>query len=267
MRTLATAARKPKDSGSFLPDIFPSLGAAGIRLRLGTAAYIAGTPGSMKTGLALYWVVKLAQRQGLPCLYFSCDSEDFEMVERTAALLTGDTTAQVRANPQHYADVLADLPIRMSFEDSPSYNDVALEVAAYAEVFGEFPKVIVIDNLMNLAGETEDEWGAHRDHAKVIHKLTRITGALVLVLAHMGEDRVDPGSKPAPRTKLQGKVSHLPKVILSLAFDGQRLKVAAVKNRFGPADASGNTFYELYANAATNQFFDSREAFLNGRAA
>lgn len=263
MKTLAATARRPRDSGSFLPDVFPALGSAGIRLRLGTAAYIAGTPGSMKTGLALYWVARL----GLPALYLSCDSEDFEMVERAAAMMTGDTMQQVRADPGKYADVLADLPIRFTFEDAPSYQDVALEVAAYAEVFGDFPKVIIIDNMLNLVGETEDEWGAHRDHAKVIHKITRITGALVLVLAHMGEDKVDPGSKPQPRTKLQGKVAHLPKLILSLAFNGDELKVAAVKNRFGPADASGATYVTLYSTPATNQFFNSRADLMSGRAA
>lgn len=263
MRTLATAARKPKETGAFLGDVFPPLGNAGIRFRLGTAVYIAGVPGAMKTG----WTLYLVGRIGLPVLYFSCDSEDFEMVERAAAMMTGDTQQQVRANPEAYAEVLAQLPIRWSFEDSPSYEDMALEVAAYAEVFGDFPKVIVIDNLLNLTGETDDEWGAHRDHAKVIHKLTRITGALVLVLAHMGESVSDPGAKPQPRTKLQGKVSHLPKMILSLAFDGQRLKVAAVKNRFGPADASGNTFVELWANPSTNEFYSSQADWQNGRAA
>ena len=142
-----------------------------------------------------------------------------------------------------------------------------LEVAAYAEMHGEFPRVIVIDNMLNLVGESEDEWASHRDHAKVIHKLTRITKAAVIVLAHMGEDKVDPSSHPQPRTKLQGKVSHLPKVILSLAFNGEVLKVAAVKNRFGPGDASGKTYVELVVDPARNQFFNSRNDFQMGRPA
>ena len=108
---------------------------------------------------------------------------------------------------------------------------------------------------------------APRDPAKVVSKLTRIAGALVIVLAHMGEDKVDPGSAPQPRTKLQGKVSHLPKLILSLAFDGQRLKIAAVKNRFGPADASGKNYKELWCSPGSNQFFNSQADYLAGRAA
>lgn len=263
MRTLSAAARRPTPTGGFLRDVFAPLASAGIRFRAGTATYVAGVPGAMKTGFTLYLVGRL----GLPTLYFSADSEDFEMVERAAAMMTGDSPEKIRANPGDYAEQLASLPMRMVFEDSPTYKDVELETAAYAEVFGDFPKIIVIDNLLNLTGENENEWGAHRDHARVIHRLTRVTGAAVFVLCHMGEDKVDPSSTPQPRTKLQGKVSHLPKVILSLAFDGERLKVAAVKNRFGPADASGRTYVELWCAPATNQFFNSRHDFLEGRPA
>lgn len=253
MRTLAGAARRPSPSGQFLPDVFLPLGRAGIRFREGTAAYIAGVPGSMKTGLALYLVGRMA----LPTLYFSADSEDFEMVERAGAMVSGDPMTAVRANPGAYAEALDSLPIRMVFNDAPSYDDVVLELAAYHEIHGVFPRVIAIDNMLNLVGESDDEWSSHRDHAKVIHKVTRITGALVLVLAHMGEDKVDPSNSPQPRTKLQGKVAHLPKLILSLAFDGQVLKVAAVKNRFGPADASGKTFVQLWCDPARNRFYNS----------
>lgn len=263
MRTLGGAARRPADTGSFHRPVFHTLENAGIRLREGTVTVVAGTPGSMKTGLSLYWVGRLNQ----PTLYFSADSEDFEIVERAAAMVTGDSMTQVRANPEAYVEALDQLQIRFTFEDSPTYEDVELEVAAYAEVFGEWPKVIVIDNLLNLTGENESEWAAHRDHMRVVHKLTRITRATTLLLAHMGEDKVDPTGAPAPRNKLQGKVSHLPKMILSLAFDGQRLKVAAVKNRFGPADASGHNYVELHVDPSRNQFYDSREAFLNKRSA
>lgn len=263
MRTLGRAARRPAGSGTFLPTIFTPFEQAGIRLREGTASIIAGTPGSMKTGLTLYWVGRL----GKPTLYFSADSEEFEVMERMAAMMTGDTMQQVRANPEKYADRLDELKMRFIFEDSPTYKDVELEVSAYAEVYGCWPEVIVIDNLMNLVGESDDEWGSMRDSAKVIHRLTRITKATTLVLHHMGEDKVDPSGKPAPRTKLQGKVSHLPKMVLSLAFDGQRLKVAAVKNRFGPASPSGENYVELWCDPNRSQFFNSQQDYMAERPA
>lgn len=263
MRRLSTVARTPPETGGFLQPIFTPLENGGIRLREGTASYVAGVPGSQKTGFTLYWVGRL----GLPTLYFSCDSEPFEMMERAAAMMSGDTMEKVRRSPGEYTDLLDKLNIRMVFEDSPTYEDLENEVAAYAEVFGRFPRVIVIDNLLNLVGENENEWGAHRDHARVIHRLTRITKAAVIVLAHMGEDKNDPTERPQPRTKLQGKVSHLPKVILSLAFDGQKLQVAAVKNRFGPGDPAAHRPVSLFCNPATNQFFNSEWELHNGRPA
>jgi len=263
MRTLGSVARRPQDTGAFLDPIFLPLENAGIRLREGTVTIIAGVAGSMKTGLTLYWVGRLNK----PTLYFSADSEPFEMFERSASMVTGDTMTKVRANMPAYEDAVNGLNLRFVFEDSPTYKDVELEVAAYAEVYGEWPKVIVIDNLLNLVGDNENEWGAHRDHARVVHRLARITKASVFVLAHMGEAKQDPTQQPPPRNMLQGKVSHLPKVILSLAFDGQRLKVAPVKNRFGPGDASGATYVELLCDPATNRFFNSKTDQAMGRPA
>lgn len=262
MRTLGRAARRPADNGTFLQTIFLPFEQAGIRLREGTANIIAGPPGSMKTALALYWVGRL----NLPTLYLSADSEDFEVVERVAAMMSGDTVKEVQANPSKYAEALDSLNLRFTFEDSPTYKDVELDVAAYAEVHGDWPKVIVIDNLMNLTGENESEWAAHRDHMRVIHRLTRVTKATLLVLAHMSDDRNDT-STPAPRNKLMGKVGALPKTILSLGFDGQRLNVAAVKNRWGPADASGQDYVSLFVDPARFQMFNTLTDFQNGRPA
>lgn len=255
MKSLAHSARRVKDeAGGFAPPVFRSLEAAKIRIRYGCATFIAGPPGAMKTGLALYWLLRLKQ----PTLFFSADGEDFEMVERAAAALTGDTAEKVRINPENYAETLRREAghIRFVFNDSPSYEDLLAEIAAFAEVFGQMPRAICIDNLMNVIGEQENEWASMRDTARVIHKITRVTKAAVLVLHHMADDRNDP-TTPAPRSKMQGKVGQLPKVILSLALSGDELRIAPVKNRWGPGDASGSTYTAIYVDPARNQFFNS----------
>ena len=265
MRTLAAAARRIRHegAGAFLPQPLLPLANAKIVVRGGTATFVAGPPGAMKTALVLYYTMRLNKRT----LYMSADAEDFEVVERAAAAITGDSMEKVRANPEAYADVLEQVSnLRFVYEDSPTYKDLELEVAAYAETYGEFPEIIVIDNLMNLVGEQENEWGAMRDSARVIHRLTRITKAALLVLHHMADDRNDP-STPAPRSKLQGKVGQLPKAIWSLALEGNKLRVAPVKNRWGPADASGQTYVELFVDPSTNRFFNSHRDFMEGRPA
>lgn len=265
MRTLGGSLRKgDSGGGEFLRLPFRRLTEAGIGARMGTVTIIAGPPGAMKTGFALYTLLRL----GLPTFYVSADAEDFEMDERAAAAISGDPMTAVRANPQAYADLLSREAghLRLIFEDSPTYRDLELELAAYCEVFGEFPKIIAIDNLMNLVGEQENEWGAMRDSARVLHRLTRITGAAVFVLHHMADDRTDP-TMPAPRKSLQGKVSQLAKAIWSLALDGDTFRLAPVKNRWGPGDASGKTFVELWASPESSRFYNSRIDMLEGRAA
>lgn len=255
MRSLARSARRVQEAGGeFLPLNLRPLEDMKIRARAGTATFVAGPPGAMKTGLVLYLIL----RMNLPTIYFSADAEDFEIVERAGAAITGDTMEQVRANPADYVPALETVNnVRFIYEDSPTYEDVELEVAAYAEVYGEFPKIIVIDNLMNLVGENENEWGAHRDHARVIHRLTRITKAALFVLAHMSDDRTDP-TTPAPRSKLMGKVGALPKAIWSLALNDDQLLVAPVKNRWGRGDASGQSYATVYVDPARSRLYNSR---------
>lgn len=260
MKSFARAIKEEESQGQFLPPVLRPLDEMKMRTRLGTATFVAGPPGAFKTGFILYMVL----RWNLPTVYFSADSEPFEMFERAAAAITGDTMEEVRSHPADYVEALRVANnVRLVYEDSPTYKDVELEIAAYAEVYGEFPKIIVIDNLMNLTGETEDEWGAHRDHARVIHRLTRITKAALFVLAHMSDDRPDP-SKPAPRSKLMGKVGALPKAIWSLALNDNQLLVAPVKNRWGPGDASGSTFATVYADPARNRLYNSHHDMQQG---
>lgn len=258
MKSLALSARRAKeDTGGFLPPVFSPFEAAKIRLRTGTATMIAGPPGAMKTGITLYWLLRL----NLPTLYFSADAEDFEMVERAAAAISGDSVEKVRANPGAYADILAEHAgnVKLIYDDAPTYDVIELELAAYAEVHGRFPTIVAVDNLMNVTGEQENEWASMRDSARVIHRVTRITKAAMLVLHHMADDRNDP-STPAPRAKLQGKVGQLPKLIISLAMVGNELRACPVKNRWGPADPTGQTYATVYVDAGRNRFYNSFQA-------
>lgn len=265
MRTLAHSARRVKktDGGAFLPTVFRPLEDAKIRARLGTATMIVGPPGAFKTGFAMYYFLRL----NLPTVYLSADAEDFETVERAAAAVTGVSMDDVRRNYAAYEETLDQFSsVRFVYEDAPTYTDLELEVCAFAEVYGEFPKVIVIDNLMNLSGEQENEWASMRDSMRVIHRLTRITGASVFILHHAADDRTDPAT-PAPRKSLQGKVSQLPKAIWSVALAGDELRVAPVKNRWGKADPTGQTYATLYAEPGSNRLYNSRFDMQQGRAA
>lgn len=255
MKSLKRSAHgtKADSGGHFLPSVFHAFDSMKILFRSGTVTLVAGPPGAMKTGLVLY----LALRWNLPTIYMAADVESFEIVERAGAAMSGDTMTQVRANPSKYAHLFENASnMRFSYEDSPSYNDLELEVAAYAEIFGRFPEIIVVDNVVNLVGERDDEWAAHRDHAHVLHALAHRTQSAVIALAHMADDRANP-STPAPRSKLMGKISALPKAILSLALDDDKLLVAPVKNKWGPEYPSGQVYATLYTDPSRSRFFNT----------
>lgn len=261
MKSLARSARKVADEGGeFLPTVFHAFDSMKIKVRAGTVTLVAGPPGAMKTGLILYLVLHWNR----PSLYMAADVESFEIVERAGAAMSGDTMEQVRANPEAYAHWFKGVSnVRFSYEDSPTYKDLELEVAAYAEVFGRFPEVIVVDNVVNLVGDQPDEWAAHRDHAHVLHALAHRTQSAVIALAHMSDDRTDP-STPAPRSKLMGKISALPKAIWSLALDGDKLLVAPAKNKWGREYPSGQVYATVYVDPARSRFYQNYSDLQNG---
>jgi hypothetical protein len=266
MRTLAHSARRVRQEagGQFLPSVFMPMDQRGIRARMGTATFVMGPPGAFKTGFAMYYTLRL----GLPMLYCSADAEDFETVERAAAMVTGVPMNQVALDYSKYEDALrTELGhARFCYDNSPSYKDLVLEVAAFAEVEGQFPKVIVIDTLMRVTGEQADEWAAHRDTAKVVDEICHKTGAAVFVLAHASDDRAD-NTMPAPRNKLQGKVSQMPKAIWSVALAGDELRICPVKSKWCREDPSGRDYATLFVDPATNRVFNSKYDMQNGRPA
>jgi hypothetical protein len=258
MRTLTRVARETAGSPQQLPTVFPPLAEAGIRPRRATVTMVAATPASLKSMLTLYWIA----RMGLPCLFFSADTDAYESMKRAAAMVSGKTMDEVERDitagrQSDYEDMLARLNIRWVFETDPTYTDLELETAAFAEVFGEFPEIVVIDNLMNVVGENENEFASMRDTTKALKRLVRITNASVFVLHHMQETEKDNG-RPAARNRLQGKVSQLPEMILSIALSGDELRVAAVKNRFGPGDASAEKYVSIFADPGRCRFYNNR---------
>lgn len=264
MRSLASSVRQVKDEGgAFLPSVFTAFDSMKIRARSGTVTLIAGPPGALKTGLALYLVL----RWNRPTLYVAADVESFEIVERAGAAMSGDTMEQVRANPEKYTHLFKEVPnLRFSYEDSPTYQALEMDVAAYAEVFGRFPEVIVVDNVVNLVGESDDEWASHRDHAHVLHALAHRTQSAVIALAHMADDRQDP-STPAARSKLMGKISALPKAIWSLALDGDKLHVSPVKNKHGREYPSGQVYATIHCDPGRSRFYQNYADLVAGRPA
>jgi hypothetical protein len=222
---------------------------------------IAAAPNVGKSMFALIYIIKAK----VPTLFFSADTDTATVMMRAAAHLSGHSQIMVENNlnsNRHYYDKhLGNLDsIQFVFDSSPSLDDIELEIKAYVELFGVPPELVVIDNLMNVAAESDNEWAGLRSIMVEFHDMARKTEACVMVLHHVSEQsEYGKTTEPPARRAIHGKVSQLPALILTLGFDpyNKVLKIAAVKNRFGPHTADGSDHVGLFVNYEVCQISDS----------
>lgn len=253
MRTLSRSLTHGETGGQALPAPLRALTDLEVSIRSSEVSMISGVPGAGKSSLALY----LALRTGVPTLYVCADTASFTMTLRLAAMLTGlpqsDVERRIQApgGVEWARGVLAEAGhIVWSFDSAPSLNDIDAELRAFEEVMGANPELIVIDNLIDVADGAGDEWQVLRQAMKELKYLARDTGAAVLLLHHTSEGVKY--EKCPPRSALQGKVAQLPALILTVHSDPatNTMHIAAVKNRYGAADPSGNTGSRVLFDAA-----------------
>ena len=243
-----------------LPDVWTTLKDKQIRFRRGQLCMVAAAPNAGKSMFALVYAIKAE----VPTLFFSADTDVTTVMIRAAAHISGHeqltVETNINSNSKYYEKYFEKIKhIEWVFDSSPSLDDIELEVKAYQELYGIPPQLIVVDNLMNVAAETDNEWAGLRAIMMELHDLARNTEACVLVLHHVSEaSEYGDGTMPPARRAIQGKVSQLPSLQLTLGYDilAKVLKVAAVKNRFGPNSADGKDFVQLSANYAACQISD-----------
>jgi len=265
MRTLTQVVLSGGTAGAVLPDITPELGRAKIKLRRAQVAMFAAQPNGGKSLLALWYSVM----RKIPTLYVSADTDPHSTMWRAAAMLSGRDMDQVETlmeqDPQWVADTLQGAKhVRFAFDPSPTLSDVDLELQAYKEVMGEPPVLLVVDNLMNvIGGDGANEWTGMREVMSAMHHFARTTGACVLILHHVsesGQTKTEQDPKlPAARRMIQGKVSQLPELIVTIGLDPLEglMRVACVKNRHGFHDATAQTFHTLAVDLPRMTVFEN----------
>jgi hypothetical protein len=243
-----------------LPEVWEDLSKEQIKFRRGQVCMVAAAPNAGKSMFALIYAIKAK----VPTLFFSADTDTATVMMRAAAHLSGHGQVMVEKNlhdnPRVYNDEMQGIShIQWVFDSNPSLDDIEMEIKAYIELYGITPELIVIDNLMNVAAETDNEWAGLRQIMMELHDMARKTEACVLVLHHVSEaTEYGPPTMPPGRRAIHGKVSQLPSLILTLGYSPTEgtLRVSPVKNRFGPMYANADVHVPLFVNFATCQISD-----------
>lgn len=205
---------------------------------------VAAAPGVGKSAL----VTTLAIRSGVRTVYESADSDRMTLGVRIGAHITRYTTEEIETSlagvdrDRWYQAIEAATPhIWWAWDAAPTLEDIEAEIEAYAVCHGDWPELIVIDNLKNV---WVDEAGGG-DHVRFdraidfLHEVARDTGACVVFLHHVTGEYED-GIRPIPLSGLLGKVGKTPRLILTLyKVSENEMGVCIVKNSVGPANPSG----------------------------
>lgn len=246
MRALTSALREAGAAGEPLPSVFVGLTQHQADIRLGELTMIASAPGVGKSVFAII----LALKTKLPTYVFSADTSAHTTAVRCAAHLTGRTVLEVdgvlKGDRHYYDELLSEHAghIQWDFSPMPSVQDITEEIESFAVAHGDFPHLIIVDNLRNIYAEEED-YAAFRHNAEALRTLAAETGSAVVVLHHLTGE-YESGDIVPPQGALEGKVAKFPALILTLS-NGKSgdLRVSIVKNRYGPASPAGRLNFFL----------------------
>lgn len=247
--------------GEPLPAVWQSLQAAGTVFRRGQLALIAAGPGTGKSAFTL----TLALLCGLPALYFSADSDAYEQLVRSVCVITGRTVEQARelvlgGRLESIRSELSGVPVRFEYETSPTVELLAQRVEAFWHLYGEYPSLIVADNITNVRTEVSEDEGnpfaGLEGLADYLHGMARGTESCLVALHHVNADKVN-GDKPIALNGVKGQITRVPEMVLTLhrPYEGA-IGVSRVKVRGGQADTSGLTYTELGFDGARMRITD-----------
>ncbi|MGW2539331.1 AAA family ATPase [Kitasatospora sp. MBT66] len=258
-------------AGEPIPTPYKGLERLEVEFLRGTFSLGVAGPGTGKSLFAL----NLALYGNIPALYFSADSGAATQVSRATSIITGADSKEVKRRLLEndfgdYAEVLGERWwVRFVYEARPTLADLETTIAAYFEVFGCYPHLIVIDNITNIdvggAESAESFTFGLEALCEYLAEMARETRSHVLALHHVTGEHSD-GMNPIPLSGVKGKIGRVPSLILTIfkeidGMDGRVLHVSVVKNREGFEDSSGNTFASFELNQSNLRLNDVTLAF------
>lgn len=246
---LAAASRRGALTPA-LPMPYEALGKLGLRLRRGQTSLTIAAPGVGKSQL---WN-NLAQRMGVPTLYWSADTDQHDILLRTMAMWSGSTISEIDERRDNAASrafylekIVAGSNVDWVFESSITPKGVTERVQAFAELHGEYPHLLVIDNLSNTVQHQAEAFAEEKEVMVAMQRLAREADTHVAILSH-AKGEYDAGMKPIPLSGILNNLGKIPEVVLTLHRGddaGKILCLNLAKNRGGKSDPAAKAALQL----------------------
>lgn len=228
--------------------MFPRLAEYGAHIRRGQLTLVAAGSGVGKSSLITFVALSM-ESEGLdkiPTLYFSADSDIGTFGIRTGSMVLNKSTRRIEdlieARDVDTLSAIEEATSHMwiSFDSSPSPMDISDEVDMFAMVYGDYPSLIVVDNLMDVQTGGMEERGGQDAVLDYLKQLARRCSAAVVVLCHVTGEWAN-GDLPIPLNGLMNKIDKRPRLVLTLhTAEVNVLGVSIVKNSNGQAAADAS---------------------------
>ncbi len=219
-----------------------------VQLRTKELVVVAGAPGGGKSTVA----VNLAMATDFPLLYLAQDTPASVLARMAAIAVEADTRDMFKAISDGadrivIADELKDVRPTLVFErGAMTLEDVQERVDALYEWLGEYPSMIIIDNLidMRVAGTTHGEMAFYTTALPYLKQMANEQNLAVVVLHHVtkggGDDPHGRGNTGLALGDLLFAGEREARHVWGVYNNGlDTIYMQVLKQQDGPADADG----------------------------
>lgn len=228
----------------------------GLVYRRGQFSLLAAGPGVGKTLFATNLAINLPASPAEPDgymrnnLYFSADSDEWTVKQRSCSILT-DTdlqTVEQQLNEEswerYYTDRLRAVDhIDWCYNPDIDMEFIAQRILAHTEQRGEPPQLVVVDNLGNSVVDQDNEGAELRSACRELQRMARSTRTHIMALHHT-VGKYENGDTAIPLNGLLYNLGKIPEVVMSLHWpnpqDKRFVQLTLPKYRGGPQGATVN---------------------------